>query len=48
LRQVIAAHLSLKNNRPELALQSLRAALGDEAELAVADARQGTCWMTVP
>jgi phosphoribosyl 1,2-cyclic phosphodiesterase len=47
LRQVIAAHLSQKNNRPELALQSLRAALGDEAELAVADARQGTRWIAV-
>jgi len=45
LRQVIAAHLSLKNNRPELALQSLRAALGNEAETTVADARQGTGWI---
>ncbi len=47
LRQVIAAHLSLKNNRPDLALQSLRAALGDDAETAVADARQGTEWIDV-
>jgi phosphoribosyl 1,2-cyclic phosphodiesterase len=47
LRQVIAAHLSLKNNRPQLALQSLQAALGGEVELAVADARQGTDWVAV-
>jgi hypothetical protein len=47
LRQVIAAHLSLKNNRPQLALQSLQAALGGEVKLAVADARQGTDWVAV-
>jgi phosphoribosyl 1,2-cyclic phosphodiesterase len=47
LRQVIAAHLSLKNNRPQLALQSLEAALGGEVELTVADARQGTDWVAV-
>ena len=47
LRRVIAAHLSLKNNRPDLALQSLQAALGTGVETAVADARQGTGWMDV-
>lgn len=47
LRRVIAAHLSLKNNRPELALESLQAALGTAAETVVADARRGTDWITV-
>lgn len=47
LRQVIAAHLSLKNNRPDLALHSLQAALGHEVETSVADARQGTPWLAV-
>lgn len=47
LRQVIAAHLSLKNNRPELAMAALRAATGDSVSIEVADARAGTPWITV-
>jgi len=47
LRRVIAAHLSLKNNRPDLALQSLQAVLGTGVETTVADAREGTDWMAV-
>lgn len=45
LRQVVAAHLSEQNNRPELARQALRAALGDRAEIHVADAREGSGWL---
>lgn len=45
LRQVVAAHLSEQNNRPELARQALHAALGDRAEIHVADAREGSGWL---
>lgn len=47
LKQVVAAHLSQKNNRPDLALQALKAALADRAELSVADAQSGTPWIDV-
>ncbi|MEI7786033.1 MAG: MBL fold metallo-hydrolase [Betaproteobacteria bacterium] len=47
LRQVIAAHLSLKNNRPDLARAALRSGLGDAVAIEVADAQSGTPWITV-
>ena len=47
LRKVIAAHLSLKNNRPDLARAALVAGLGDAVVIEVADARSGTPWITV-
>lgn len=47
LRQVIAAHLSLRNNRPELARAALRSGAEDEVTIEVADARAGTPWITV-
>ena len=45
LRHLVAAHLSEKNNRPELARRALAAAMncGDEW-LAVADQEQGLDW----
>jgi phosphoribosyl 1,2-cyclic phosphodiesterase len=52
LRHVVAAHLSRQNNRPELALAALRAALGPAATtsaapttLTVADAESGCDWI---
>ncbi|MDO5652814.1 MAG: MBL fold metallo-hydrolase [Brachymonas sp.] len=48
LGHVVAAHLSLQNNRPELAAQSLAAALARQPdELAVACAKEGCAWLTV-
>jgi hypothetical protein len=44
---VIAAHLSLKNNRPDLARAALVAGLGDAVGIEVADARSGTPWISV-
>jgi phosphoribosyl 1,2-cyclic phosphodiesterase len=47
LKQVVAAHLSEQNNRPELARQALAAALGcAEAEIHVADGPAGCGWLT--
>lgn len=47
LRQVVAAHLSEQNNRPELARQALAAALGcAEADIHVADGPAGCGWLT--
>lgn len=47
LRQVVAAHLSERNNRPELARQSLAAALGcDELDIHVASASTGSAWLS--
>ncbi|HXD42518.1 MAG TPA: MBL fold metallo-hydrolase [Ramlibacter sp.] len=47
LKQVIAAHLSENNNRPELARQALAAALGcAEADIQVADAASGSGWLS--
>lgn len=46
LRQVLAAHLSEQNNRPELARQALAAALGSSVELHVADGGSGSGWLT--
>jgi len=46
LRQVLAAHLSEQNNRPELAQAALAAALGcSEGDIAVADAAAGSDWL---
>ena len=46
LRQVVAAHLSEQNNRPELARQALEAALGSAAEIHVADGPSGSGWLS--
>jgi phosphoribosyl 1,2-cyclic phosphodiesterase len=46
LRQVVAAHLSEQNNRPELARDALAAALGClAADIHVADAANGCGWL---
>jgi phosphoribosyl 1,2-cyclic phosphodiesterase len=48
LRQVVAAHLSRQNNRPELALAALRGALGPARTcLSVADADSGCPWVEI-
>ena len=48
LRQIVAAHLSEQNNRPELARQALAQALGcSEADIHVADGPSGSGWLTV-
>lgn len=48
LRQVVAAHLSLTNNRPELAREALAPALGCLPEdVGVADAELGADWRHV-
>jgi phosphoribosyl 1,2-cyclic phosphodiesterase len=47
LKQVVAAHLSEQNNRPDLARQVLAAALGClEADVQVADAASGSGWLS--
>ncbi|RYF58667.1 MAG: MBL fold metallo-hydrolase [Comamonadaceae bacterium] len=47
LRQVMAAHLSEQNNRPELARQALADALGWSSEdILVANAGRGGDWLT--
>jgi phosphoribosyl 1,2-cyclic phosphodiesterase len=47
LRQVVAAHLSERNNHPGLARAALAQALGcDEAEIHVADAASGCSWLS--
>ena len=46
LRQVVAAHLSEQNNRPELARHALTQVLGGACEIHVADARTGSGWLT--
>ncbi len=47
LRQVMAAHLSEQNNRPELARQALADALGcGPADIHVADPARGGDWLT--
>ena len=47
LAQVVAAHLSEQNNRPELARAALAAALGcGPADIHVADAGTGCGWLT--
>lgn len=48
LGRVVAAHLSRKNNRPELARDALAGALaGDPDQILVADALTGTDWVDV-
>jgi phosphoribosyl 1,2-cyclic phosphodiesterase len=48
LRQVVAAHLSRENNRPQLARAALAAVLGcAAAEVRVADQEQGIGWTEV-
>lgn len=47
LRQVLAAHLSEQNNKPELARGALAQALGwGEDDIRVADAGSGSEWLT--
>lgn len=47
LRQVVAAHLSRQNNRPDLAQAALAQALGCGAQdIAVAHPQDGTDWIT--
>jgi phosphoribosyl 1,2-cyclic phosphodiesterase len=47
LKQVVAAHLSEKNNRPDLARQALAAALCcADADIQVADAASGSGWLS--
>lgn len=47
LKQVVAAHLSEQNNKPELARAELARALGCEsADIHVADGAAGSCWLT--
>jgi phosphoribosyl 1,2-cyclic phosphodiesterase len=47
LKQVLAAHLSEQNNRPELAREALAVALGCAAsDVLVADQRSGSDWIT--
>ncbi len=47
LRQVVAAHLSEQNNRPNLARQALACAMAcDESEIHVADAASGCGWLS--
>jgi phosphoribosyl 1,2-cyclic phosphodiesterase len=46
LRHVVAAHLSQRNNRPELALAALQGATGNSAtQITVADAFSGCAWI---
>ena len=48
LQCVVAAHLSAQNNHPELARQTLSAALGWSAErIGIAHPQQGTDWLEV-
>ncbi|MCX7277900.1 MAG: MBL fold metallo-hydrolase [Burkholderiales bacterium] len=48
LRHVVAAHLSEKNNHPDLALAALAQACGsDTLRIGVADAAQGSDWVAV-
>jgi phosphoribosyl 1,2-cyclic phosphodiesterase len=46
LRQIIAAHLSEQNNKPELARSALEQAVGGRAEIHVADGRSGSGWLS--
>jgi phosphoribosyl 1,2-cyclic phosphodiesterase len=46
LRQVVAAHLSEQNNRPELARLALSSALCAATEIHIADGRSGSGWLS--
>ena len=45
LRQVLAAHLSEQNNRPELARCALEESLGSAVDIHIADGRSGSGWL---
>lgn len=45
LRQVVAAHLSEQNNRPELARAALLGSLGSAVEIHIADGPSGSGWL---
>lgn len=47
LKHLVAAHLSVQNNRPELARQTLSDVLGSTTELVIADADSGTRWLAI-
>lgn len=47
LKHLVAAHLSVQNNRPELARQALSDGLGRTTELVIADAGSGTPWLAI-
>lgn len=47
LKHLVAAHLSVQNNRPELARQALSDGLGSTTELVIADAGSGTRWLAI-
>ena len=47
LKHLVAAHLSVQNNRPELASQAMSEALGSTTEIVIADAAVGTCWLSI-
>jgi phosphoribosyl 1,2-cyclic phosphodiesterase len=48
LRHLVAAHLSLENNRPELVRETLATTWGGErAEIVIADAQRGFGWITI-
>jgi phosphoribosyl 1,2-cyclic phosphodiesterase len=48
LRHLVAAHLSVQNNRPELVLQALAQSWGgDRGQIVVADAANGFSWITI-
>ena len=46
LRQLVGAHLSEQNNTPELARQALADAVGNAAEIHIADGRSGSGWLS--
>lgn len=48
LRHVVAAHLSERNNTPQLVMQALCPVMGDQAQnLIIANAAQGCPWVTL-
>ena len=48
LQHIVAAHLSHRNNRPELAAQALSTALGcDQGWIAVATQEEGFAWREI-
>jgi phosphoribosyl 1,2-cyclic phosphodiesterase len=47
LSQIVAAHLSQQNNRPDLARQAMFEALGHATDIVVADASTGTRWLSI-
>ncbi|MDP3708792.1 MAG: MBL fold metallo-hydrolase, partial [Polaromonas sp.] len=47
LKHLVTAHLSEQNNRPELAYQAMSDALGSVTEVTLADAANGTRWLSI-